>query len=367
MPPAARKSAISGCEYPHFALRSRAVVRALALVTLALVAFALPTADAGATSYVPPKGKVLWGGQGGYTRGLIRDFARQSGRKPAVFNYFISWTNNEPTFHWLSFRIADARAEGAAVMLSISPERTRLTPRDLVRGRGDGFLINLAELLAQGGDVTFLRPLSEMNNANNPYAPYDHAGRSRGPAYTVGKLKNAWRRIALIVRGGDVASIDAKLARLHMPAVKTSRAEIPRAPVALMWVPLTFGNPEIEKNHPRHFWPGAAYVDWVGTTWYSPYKRTAAIDSFYRFPRWRKKPFAFAEWGVWGADDPGFVRQFFGFVRSHRRVRMATYYQSASLKPEFRLSTHPRTRAALRAAVRWARLTSVAPVAPVAR
>jgi hypothetical protein len=45
---------------------------------------------------------------------------------------------------------------------------------------------------------------------------------------------------------------------------------------------------------------------------------------------------------------------------------MATYYQSASLKPEFRLSTHPRTRAALRAAVRWRRLTSVAPVAPVA-
>ena len=73
------------------------------------------------------------------------------------------------------------------------------------------------------------------------------------------------------------------------------------------------------------------------------------------------KPFAFAEWGVWGRDDPGFVGQFFGFLKSHKRVRMAVYYQSASLKPEFALANHPASRAALRRAVRWPRLTGVAP------
>jgi hypothetical protein len=80
-----------------------------------------------------------------------------------------------------------------------------------------------------------------------------------------------------------------------------------------------------------------------------------------RSPRGRGKPFAFAEWGVWGRDDPGFVHHFFGFLKSHPRVRMAVYYQSALLKPEFRLSTHPRSRAALRQAVRWRRLTGIAP------
>ena len=80
-----------------------------------------------------------------------------------------------------------------------------------------------------------------------------------------------------------------------------------------------------------------------------------------RFPLWRRKPFAFAKWGVWGRDEPGLVRQFFGFMKMHRRVRMAVYYQSALLKPEFRLSTHPRSRAALRQAVRWPRLTGVQP------
>jgi hypothetical protein len=85
------------------------------------------------------------------------------------------------------------------------------------------------------------------------------------------------------------------------------------------------------------------------------------MHSIYSFPRWRRKPFAFAEWGVWGADVPGFVKQFFGVLKSHPRVRMAVYYQSASLKPEFRLSNHPASRAALRRAVRWPRLTGVAP------
>lgn len=200
-----------------------------------------------------------------------------------------------------------------------------------------------------------------MNNANNPYSPYDHSGRPRGPAFTTTWFKKAWRRLALVVRGGDVAKINSKLRRLRLPPVRTGADELPRPKVALMWVPLSFGNPEIEKNHPRHFWPGKGYVDWVGTTWYSPYKASSAFHTFYNNPMWRSKPFAFAEWGIWGRDDPGFVSQFFGFLKSHPRVRMAVYYQSASLKTEFRLSAHPASRAALRRAVKWPRLTGVAP------
>ena len=53
------------------------------------------------------------------------------------------------------------------------------------------------------------------------------------------------------------------------------------------------------------------------------------------------------------------MRQFFNFIRFRRRVRMAVYYQSASLKAEFRLSTHPLARAALRQALRWRRMTGI--------
>jgi hypothetical protein len=332
----------------------------LRLALLALVLLAFPAA-ASAEPYLPPGNKVFWGGQGGYTAWHIGEFERQSGKHPAVFNYFISWDGSERALNWLRGRLEDARRQESRAMLSVSTEETGLSPRDLARGGGDGFLTGLNRLLAEHGEIVYLRPLSEMNNSDNPYAPYNYNGSSRGPAFTTSWFKKAWRRLALIERGGSVATINAKLRRLRLPPLRTGAEELPRPRVALLWVPLTYGNPEIEKNHPRHFWPGKRYVDWVGTTWYSRHRTTAAMHSFYNFPMWRSKPFAFAEWGVWGPDVPGFVHQFFGFLKSHPRVRMAVYYQSAQLKPEFALKNHPASRAALRRAVKWPRLTGVAP------
>ncbi|HYN52206.1 MAG TPA: hypothetical protein VES62_14900 [Thermoleophilaceae bacterium] len=329
----------------------------LALFAVLVLACAAP-AWAAAAPYTAPGNKVLWGGQGGYTAGNVADFERQSGKHPAVFNYFVDWGTQDGFAGRL---LDDARRMGSSAMLSLSTKGTRLSPRDLATGEGDGFLIRLNRLLADHGEVVYLRPLSEMNNGNNPYSAYDLSGRSRGPAYATGQFKRAWRRLTLILRGGDAGAINAKLSKLGMPALRTGAAELPRPKVALMWVPLSFGNPEIPKNHPKYFYPGGGYVDWVGTTWYSPYRATSAMNAIYNFPRWQRKPFAFAEWGVWGADVPGFVNQFFGFMKSHPRVRMAVYYQSAELKQEFRLSTHPASRRALRRAVKWPRLTGVAP------
>jgi hypothetical protein len=326
-----------------------------------LLAFLMLSVPAGAAPYTAPGNKVLWGGQGGYSAAHIRDFEQQSGKHPAVFNYFIEWKANDPTFHWLGFRLADAQRMGSRALLSVETSGTGISNAELANGAGDSFLVRLNGLMAEHGEVVYFRPLSEMNNGNNPYSAYDLLGRSRGPAFSTRQFKRAWRRLALILRGGPVDEIDATLRRMGMPPVRTGAAELPRPKVALMWVPLSFGNPEMAKNHPKHWWPGGRYVDWVGTTWYSPYRNNSAMDRMYRFPLWRGKPFAFAEWGVWGADAPGFVRQFFAFLRSHPRVRMAVYYQSAALKPEFRLSTHPATRAALRQAVKWRRLTGVAP------
>ena len=330
--------------------------RWLAAVALLILA-ALPAAAA-ADPYTAPGNKVLWGGQGGYKPGAIGEFQRQSGKHPAVFNYFIDWRGD---FNWLGLRLDDAERAKSHAMLSVSTEETGISLRDLARGAGDPFLVGLNRLVDEHGQVVYLRPLSEMNNANNPYSAYDDKGRPRGPAFTTTWFKKAWRRIALVVRGGDVETINAKLRRQGLPPVRTGAGELPRPKIALMWVPLSFGNPEIEKNHPRHFWPGGAYVDWVGTTWYSQYRSSAAFHSFYSNRMWHSKPFAFAEWGIWGADVPSFVGQFFGFLKSHPRVRMAVYYQSASLKPEFALSNHPASRAALRRAVNWPRLTGVAP------
>ena len=160
-------------------------MRSVLALVVALVALSMVPASASATSFTAPRGKILWGGQGGYGAPDIRNFTMQSGKHPALYNFFISWNASESAMHWLSFRFADAKAEKSAVMLSVSPEEIRLTPRDIAQGRGDEFLISLNALIAAQAVVTYLRPLSEMNNGKNPYSPYDLMGRPRGPAYSV--------------------------------------------------------------------------------------------------------------------------------------------------------------------------------------
>jgi hypothetical protein len=72
------------------------------------------------------------------------------------------------------------------------------------------------------------------------------------------------------------------------------------------------------------------------------------LETFYDdFPH---KPFVFGEWALWGSDSPGFVRQFFAFVNSHKRVRMLLYNQGNLVGGPFRLTRYPNSAAAIRAA-----------------
>ncbi len=313
---------------------------------------ALSAPAAEAAVYGPPPGKVLHSGLGGYGPGAVSDFTRQSGRHPAVFQYFVSWRAAPRDLNFIRGLLANTSRAGSRTALAVSTNGTGLTPRDIAEGRGDGFLLGLNGILAEHGEPTYLRLLSEMNNGANSYAAYDLRGRSRGPAYSQAVFRQAWRRAVLVLRGGEVAAMNARLAGLRMPAVSTSRTVLAQPPVSFQWVPLSYGNPEIARNHPRHWWPGSAYVDWVGTTWYSPFLTVKAFKSFYANRLWRRKPFVFAEYGVWGAESPRFISLFFSFVASHRRVAMISYYQSGLLKPQFRLSSHPRSRSALRERLR---------------
>jgi hypothetical protein len=327
---------------------------------LALLALVVP-ASAQAASYAPPKGRIFNSGIGGYGPGAVDAFGRQAGKHPAVYQYFISWQAGRSDLHWLEGILDNTRRARSRAMFAVSTKGTGLSPAAISQGRGDAFLLALNRMLGEHGQPAYLRLLSEMNNGSNPYSAYDLSGHSRGPADSTRQFKRAWRRAVLIVRGGDVASVNAKLAGLHMPPVRTDAAALDRPRVAFMWVPLTYGNPEIARNHPRHWWPGSRYVDWVGTTWYSPYLAVKAIDSFYRYPLWRRKPFAFGEYGVWGSESPHFIKLFFKFVRRHRRVKLVSYYQSAELKREFRLSAHPRSRSTLRRMLRSPRFLGFAP------
>ena len=55
---------------------------------------------------------------------------------------------------------------------------------------------------------------------------------------------------------------------------------------------------------------------------------------------------------MWGADNPGFVKQLFSWVNRHKRVKMMVYNQGANPNGPFRLNAHPKARAELKKALR---------------
>ena len=272
-------------------------MRLLLLVLATALAVAAPSAHA--ATFAPPPGKVYTGLSGSTSAGLSRE---QVGSEVAVFGVFTKWYGqNEYAFR-------AARQAGARLMLHVSTQdgygtRELITPRGIARGEGDRYLLSLNRRIAEAGEPVYVRLLAEMNQANNGYSAFDRSGRSRGPTHSTRAFRSAWRRSALILRGGPRAGIDAKLRALRLPPIQGGEGDLPRPQVALLWVPQTEGSPAIAANAPRAYWPGGRYVDWVGTDFYSRFPNFDKLERFY--DAFRGKPFVFGEWALWGRDDPG--------------------------------------------------------------
>jgi hypothetical protein len=201
-----------------------------------------------------------------------------------------------------------------------------------------------------------------MNNCNNAYAAYDCSGGRRDRAHSAPVLKRAWKRTYLIAHGGDVAAIDARLARLGMPRVKTRAATLPQPQVAFVWAPMTGGAPNIAALRPQAYWPGRRWVDWVGTSFYSRFPNFTGLERFYAdFAVRKQKPFAIAEWAMWGADAPGFASRLFDWIGAHRRVEMIQYNQGAQAGGSFRLGRYPASARVIRRRLASGRFLGYAP------
>ena len=307
------------------------------LCALLVLVVAAPAASG--KPFLPPKGKVWHGVSGGHS---VDRYAKQVARRPDVFQLFGEWGNVDWTF-------SRADASGARMMLHLSTNRgpgtpERITPARIAAGDGDAFLLRLNRKIADRGEPLYLRLFAEMNGPWNAYCAFDPGGRAR-PGHSTRSFRRAWRRVALIVRGGRLQTINRRLRRLHLRPVAAD-GDLPRAPVALMWVPHNSVALNIRANQPRKYWPGGRYVDWVGTDFYGQNPNWAALDRIYRqFPG---KPFVFGEWALWGSDSPGFVKQIFAWTKRHKRTRMLIYNEGARSNGPFQLRRYPRATRVLR-------------------
>src|SRR5215218_232864 len=306
-------------------------------VFLALLALLLP-ATAGADPYAPPEGKVWNGLTAGFDAG---DFERRTGKHPAVWQHFVAWGGN------YQYTIQNSRNADARLMYHLSTSKgqnlpERYSPGEIARGKGDGFLVALTRDIAAVGTPTYMRLFGEMNNCNNPYASHSCSGARRAADHSAKTFIKAWKRVYVIMHGGDVSAINGQLARLRLPALQTRAESLPLPRIAFVWAPMTGGAPNISALHPQVYWPGRRWVDWVGTSFYSRFPNFTGLDRFYKdFAVRKHTPFAIAEWAIWGADAPAFADRLFDWISSHRRTRMVQYNQGSQPGGIFRLSRYP--------------------------
>jgi hypothetical protein len=251
----------------------------------------------------------------------------------------------------------------------------RITPQQIAEGRGDRYIINLGRTIAESGQVVYIRLMAEMNGHWNPYSAFDADGSARRDGHSTRWFRRAWRRFSLIVRGGSRTRINERLVSMGLPRILRAESQndpvydggtdgiplpvpkrMPEPKVALMWVPQSFGSPNIAANQPEDYWPGGRYIDWVGIDIYA--KFAGAFDegkAFFR--RYRRWPFVIGEYGPWDNDfDGSFTGELLRWAEAHNRVKMLLYYRSVTTDNPYNLQFYPGARKALRnhmAKPRW--------------
>jgi hypothetical protein len=329
-------------------------------VLLALIALAcLPAAAAAAADpFLPPAGKVWNGITGGFD---TADYESRTGKHPAIWQHFIAWGGS------YQYTLTNSRNAHARLMYHLSTSKgqnlqERVSPGEIARGAGDGFLVRLAGDIAENGSPAYLRLMGEMNNCNNAYAAYSCGGGKRDKDHSAATFKQAWKRVYLIMHGGDKAAIDERLRRLGLPAVQAGGATLPAPQLAFVWAPMTGGAPNISALRPQAYWPGSKWVDWVGTSFYSRFPNFTGLDRFYKdFAVGRRKPFTIAEWAIWGSDAPGFADRLFDWIAGHKLVRMVHYNQGSQPGGIFRLSRYPAAAGVVRDRLAHERYLGFAP------
>jgi hypothetical protein len=221
-----------------------------------------------------------------------------------------------------------------------------VTPRGIAFGKGDAYLISINRAVAAWAKpVVYVRPLAEMNGYWNPYSAFNSNGSRRDAAHTTTWFRKAFKRMYLILHGGPQDEINARLAALGLPRISTDLPENPYPVLRVVWNPQGYGSPDIPGNTAAAYYPGDNYVDVVANDLYDIRYKAEWTANQALYSAHPSKPYAIGEWGLWGIDDPGFIRRMAAFVRNHPRVEFISYYNS-KLGSIFDLGSKPRSRAA---------------------
>src|SRR4051794_1069645 len=229
--------------------RRRALGPAAGLVAV-VIALASTPGTASALTLVPPKPSVFFGVSDRGTTAEFNEWAELVGKHPALLQTFHPYGNslNEAFERW--------RETGTRPILHISTANDQtlqemITPEQIALGGGDNYLLQLNDFFYKRGLPAYIRPLGEPNRCLNVWSAVNCDGSQKGGSHTTGWYKQAFRRIAAIVRGGrTLEELNSTLASIGLPPLNRTKGPnptvLPPAPVSMIWSPLPGGSPRVK-------------------------------------------------------------------------------------------------------------------------
>jgi len=227
------------------------------------------------TTTLPPASSGCY--IGAYVNGLSNTLSFESmiGKNLAVNSMYYSWNDNFPTSDCNT-----AYNYGAVPLLTWEPFlNTTNTLEAISNGDYDSYITKFAQDAKASGKLIYLRFGHEMNSDWYPWTGYGNGGSS-GPA----KYIAAWK---------------------HIHGIFTS---VGATNVKWVWCPNHLSFPNVSWNEPADYYPGSAYVDWIGVdgyNWGSEIWRTfdEVYSSYYSTFSSYGKPMMIAEFA--SAEDGG--------------------------------------------------------------
>jgi len=295
------------------------------------------------------------------------------GEKPLISHTFTGYDTN------MTFDTSIAKARGAVPLITwqtgsgTSPKTIANAGQASSGNRSDYVILKTAYALRTYGQPVFLRVDQEMNAYWFAWCAYNSDGTPR--ANTTEDFKDMWRRMHIIFDGGTVSSMNQKLAVEGMPpldpAVGTSAASkglssttdpnatlAPTNNVAFVFNPVDApGIPNKAGNQWADYYPGDAYVEWVGqtsydTTWNATMDtRFSWLEAFYQdFSVGHDKPYMMGEWGLTSSrrDDPAYIQRIIAWQKAHPGVKALIYFNVQTAKTDHRLESYPNSAAVMR-------------------
>jgi hypothetical protein len=225
-------------------------------------------------------------------------------------------------------------ADGRMLMLTLQPftkDLNWVAVPEIIAGKHDRKIQEWAESLKETGKPIFVRPLNEMNGDWDPWCSW-YFGKDN-ELYIL-----AWRHIVNIFRDSGANN------------------------VLFVWNPHDRSYPDFQWNNPHLYYPGDAYVDWIGLTGYNngtshPGDVWREFDEIYQplyddyMKQYADKPFMITEFSCneVGGDKAAWIEKAMQSLGiNYPNIRVAVWFDRQDNKWLYQLDSSPEAFTAFR-------------------